>query len=340
MLSQRGAGGLIAPAIDIYLTYRCNLRCRHCFVGERLESSRDFDGDLLALLINSCTAWSTREVTFLGGEPTLYPEILGAIEAVQDRGMRARIVTNGLAGLRRLILQLPRGNQLSVGFSIDGSTSEIHDHVRGRGKFAQMLENISVCKHRGLEIFGVTSISRQNSANVHEIVSLSRELGLEYLNMHYVAPVGFADLSLRLPIAEWRDTSFRVKQEAERLGVAVRVEALIEEDWEEDGDSCAVRNEDNLMFLPDGRVFRCPLFLDQPNAHSYLWTRTGLFPNRFDTAESAICRRMSSVRCPALALIDPGLSSMGTSNDMHVGCVLKKTSYGMLSTDRANLDLS
>src|SRR5215471_13568561 len=200
-LSER-AGGLIAPAIDIYLTYRCSLRCRHCFVGERLESSRDFDGDLLTLLINSCAAWSTREVTFLGGEPTLYPGILGAIEEVQDRGMRARIVTNGLAGLRRLIPQLPRGNQLSVGFSIDGSSPEIHDHVRGRGKFAQMLENIKACKHRGLEIFGVTSISRQNSANVHEIVSLSRELELEYLNLHYVVPVGFADSSLRLPIGE------------------------------------------------------------------------------------------------------------------------------------------
>jgi hypothetical protein len=51
------------------------------------------------------------------------------------------------------------------------------------------------------------------------------------------------------------------------LGVVVRVEELIEEDLEEGDDSCAVRNEDNLMFLPDGRVFRCPLFFDQPNAH-------------------------------------------------------------------------
>ena len=152
---------MIAPSIDIYLTYRCNLRCRHCFVGDRLNSGRNFDPDLLRLLIDSCLDWQTREVTFLGGEPTLYPGIHHVIESVLERDMRARVVTNGLAGLRLLIYRVQDPTKLTVGFSIDGSSAQIHDAVRGQGAFSNMLVNIEECKRLGFPLFGVTSISRR-----------------------------------------------------------------------------------------------------------------------------------------------------------------------------------
>lgn len=153
---------MLAPSIDVYLTYRCNLRCRHCFVGERLESALDFDPDLLRLLIDSCSAWGTSEVTFLGGEPTLYPQIFEVIRHAHDAGLIARVVTNGLTGLRRLVVSFEaETTKPVVGVSIDGSTPAIHDAVRGAGTFVRMAAHLAQCRERGFRVYGVTSISRQ-----------------------------------------------------------------------------------------------------------------------------------------------------------------------------------
>lgn len=318
---------MIASSIDIYLTYRCNLRCRHCFVGDRLNSALNFDPDLLDLLIDSCASWQTKEVTFLGGEPTLYPGVLPAIESVQQRGMRARIVTNGLAGLRRLISQWQYPSRPTVGFSIDGSNGHIHDAVRGKGAFSGMLGNIAVCKRLGFPLFGVASISRQNVADLAGILALSRQLELEYLNVHYVVAIGFADSHISLPPNEWQEACGRLREEAERLGIAVRVEELVRQDGDR-SDPCAVRNDSNLMFLPDGRVFNCPLFMDLPNTHSYMWTREGLSPNTSGFSEKTICYTQESITCPAMPLIDPNLTPALMAGGFKLGCVLTKVSYG------------
>ena len=318
---------MIASSIDIYLTYRCNLRCRHCFVGDRLKSGRNFDSELLHRLIDSCVTWQTQEVTFLGGEPTLYPGILAAIESVHERGMRARVVTNGLAGLRRLIYQLQGPIKPTVGFSIDGSRAEIHDAVRGRHAFARMMANIARCKSLGFPIFGVASISRPNVSDVLDVLELSRQLGLEYLNVHYVVAVGFADSDIVLPPEEWQIVCSRMREAAERLGIEVRVEELVQQKAVR-SDPCAVRNNENLMFLPDGRVFSCPLFMDLPNAHSYVWTKEGLSPNKSDSSERAVCSRQESITCSAMPLIDPNLTGTLRDGGFRIGCVLKKASYG------------
>lgn len=76
------------PAIDIYVTFRCNLRCRHCFVGEALDRRSDLHWDLLAAMLDVARPrWGTEEVSFLGGEPTLYPHLLPAIEHSQRLGL-------------------------------------------------------------------------------------------------------------------------------------------------------------------------------------------------------------------------------------------------------------
>lgn len=320
---------MIAPSIDIYLTYRCNLRCRHCFVGERLNTARNFDPYLLDLLIDSCVAWQTREVTFLGGEPTLYPGILRAITRVQARGIRTRIVTNGLTGLRRLIYQLQGSPKPTIGFSIDGSNSQIHDAVRGDGAFVKMSANIATSKRLGFSVFGVTSISRQNVHDLSGIVALSQKFELEYLNVHYVVAVGFADSHIVLPPEEWQASCRRIRDEADRLAIEVRVEELVQRDNERDlSDPCAVRNDSNLMFLPDGRVFICPLFMDQPNAHSYTWTHNGLVPNMSESSERVLCHMHESVSCPAMSFIDPDLTTALIIGGFKIGCVLDKSSYG------------
>lgn len=155
---------------------------------------------------------------------------------------------------------------------------------------------------------------------------LAKNLGLEYLNVHYVVKVGFASQDIVLSPSEWLQVCEDIRAESEYLGLEVRIEELF--DGVSEPDRCAVRQQSNLMFLPDGRVFSCPLFLDLPNAHSFNWTREGLTRNWASSSESEVCRRHSSVACAAVHMLDPALESRAASEGHHVGCVLLKTTYG------------
>lgn len=88
---------------DIFVTYRCGLRCTHCFVGDLLSSSRDMPKTDLMDILDTCKTWGSTEVTFLGGEPTLYPHLVEAILRAKELGLDTRIVTNGQGAFRKLL---------------------------------------------------------------------------------------------------------------------------------------------------------------------------------------------------------------------------------------------
>ena len=64
---------------DLFLNGGGFLRCSHCFVGEDLNRKLDFEFSLFEKLLKTAKSWNTKEITFLGGEPTLYPRIVEAV---------------------------------------------------------------------------------------------------------------------------------------------------------------------------------------------------------------------------------------------------------------------
>ena len=101
---------VLVPAIDIYVTYRCNLRCAHCFVGDNLNLKTNFPLESLKTLIRSCRQWKTQEITFLGGEPTIYPSIVEVIKLANSEGIKTRLITNGQQGFTKFMREICGGN--------------------------------------------------------------------------------------------------------------------------------------------------------------------------------------------------------------------------------------
>src|SRR5579885_2094915 len=154
---------MIVPSVDIYVTYRCNLRCSHCFVGDNLALNSHFNFDDLSTLLHTLHDWKTEEVTFLGGEPTLYPKIVETVKLVQSLGMQARMVTNGLHGFANFLKRFDGPIKPFIGISLDGSNARTHDQIRGRGNFAKLMVNLEQSRALGYHSFGIISISRQNA---------------------------------------------------------------------------------------------------------------------------------------------------------------------------------
>ncbi|MFC9509328.1 radical SAM protein [Streptomyces sp. NPDC057002] len=321
--------------MDVYVTYRCNLRCTHCFVGENLSTAQSFSYDSLTRLIAEARQrWQTEEITFLGGEPTLYPRIADAVHLVQRQGLRARLVTNGLHGFRSFVDRFDGANPPVVGVSIDGSGPETHDAVRGKRAFERLVANVAHARERGYQLFGITSVSGTNAHDAVDTLRLCERLGLTWVNVHYVSNRGFATPEMVLSIPEWQALTKEIEERSADLAIDIRLERTFVP-AQDHRRSCAVRSHDNLLFLPDGRVFQCPMFIDVPDAHSYTWSGSRLVSRPDSRTEAMLCSARSSVHCPALRHVNPQMHTAVAAAGLEMSCVLEKTrlSRGLVVDD-------
>ena len=122
----------------LFITDKCNLRCKHCSVygsaGYRQRSFNDILDDMKA----SYKAGS-RFIDLEGGEPTLWKEggrdINDIIDAAIDMGFfSVTVTTNAQQDFSRI-------HPNSIWVSMDG-VGEYHDRIRGEGTFAKLEENI------------------------------------------------------------------------------------------------------------------------------------------------------------------------------------------------------
>jgi MoaA/NifB/PqqE/SkfB family radical SAM enzyme len=312
------------PAIDIYATYRCNLRCSHCFLGSKLDEATHFDIELLQALIEVAPSWGTKEITFLGGEPSLYPHLVQVVKMVQEREMSARIVTNGQKPFQKFMDAFDGAQFPHICFSIDGSSSEVHDATRGKRTFDVLMHSIESANKKGYPTSGIVSLDRSNADDCERLLELCGNLEFQYVNVHYVTNRGFATEQSVLSIEEWLSLVRRLERKSESIEVDIRIERTFTPQKGFIG-SCAVREESNLMFFPDGRVFMCAMFIDVKDAHSYVWTRRGLVPNQGAVSERQICKHETPVHCPAMPLVNAAVHDEAQRRGMAVRCIYDKS---------------
>ena len=123
----------------LFITDKCNLRCKHCSVyGSAGNRQRSFD-DIVADMRYSYELGS-RFIDLEGGEPTLWKQdgrtINDLIDAALEIGFFSiTVTTNAQQDFSWIHPQ-------SIWVSMDG-VGEYHDRVRGEGTFARLEKNIA-----------------------------------------------------------------------------------------------------------------------------------------------------------------------------------------------------
>jgi uncharacterized protein len=133
------------------LTHNCNLRCRYCYAGEKVNRSMNRETARRAIDFLGDQSGDSCVVTFFGGEPLMEFDLIKEIVAY-SRGkfggrIEFRMSTNGTL-LKPEILEFLKENEIYFVISLDGNQKQ-HDCSRcfadGRGSYqmiADKLENI------------------------------------------------------------------------------------------------------------------------------------------------------------------------------------------------------
>jgi radical SAM protein with 4Fe4S-binding SPASM domain len=176
---------------SIELTKRCNLRCLHCYADATPAPREELPtSDLIRLLEN----WSRKGlagVELTGGEPLLHPGFEEIFDTCVDHFFTIAILTNGTlideAFVRRVSAYQGR---IHIGTSVDGSTAERHDAIRGRGSFDKTTRGIRLLTDAGCAVRVGMTAAPYNVDDIKATGELAASLGAWNFSAAPVMPFG------------------------------------------------------------------------------------------------------------------------------------------------------
>jgi MoaA/NifB/PqqE/SkfB family radical SAM enzyme len=267
-----------ARNIFFHILTRCNLRCRHCYINPEQHGKETLPSGTitswLKALINKTQA---SNLIFIGGEPTLHPDLPLLIRTAKKIGYASMTVdTNGFFFNRILDKVTPEEvNYFSVG--LDGSCKEVNDRIRGHGSYDKCVAGIQEALGKGFNVSLIYTVSRLNISDLKNMPNFLKSIGIHRFFIQVIGIRGKSaqhkDQKLQLTKREWSSVVARAADRAVKLGIHVTYPKVFLDSTE--SFECAGLVAENYFVFPNGRVYRCPLCEDFP-LHGYVFEKNRL----------------------------------------------------------------
>jgi len=192
--------------VYLYITEACQLRCEHCYMGERLDRALKMP---LPRIIDTLATWRRlggSKLTVLGGEPTLHPDYCTSIRAAKQLGYEHVITTtNAQAPALRKFRQLEPEDFAYVQVSLDGGSPSSHDAIRGAGTFNSALTTTAELTKRGFDTRIICTVNQANREDALQLLDIVDELGVSLVKFHVFSTIGIGhgNPGLAMTPPEW-----------------------------------------------------------------------------------------------------------------------------------------
>jgi arsenite methyltransferase len=176
----------------------CNIQCAHCFIScsPSNDTHKMMSRSQVLGYLEEAKGLGVKEFYFTGGEPFLNREMPEILEDGLAAGP-CTVLTNGMLindklAVRLAEIQSRAPHRLEFRVSLDGSTSEANDKVRGKGVFERAVRGIRALRGAGFEPI-ITSTQTDETVPAAEFrrgfESLSRELGYAAPRLKIMPPL-------------------------------------------------------------------------------------------------------------------------------------------------------
>lgn len=269
-----------AVNVFFHLLTQCNLTCRHCYINPDQHGRETLE-------ISTIRKWlelfahkkDVANVIFLGGEPTLHPNLPQAIRYARNLGYQSITVdTNGFL-FHDILDKVTPGEVDYFSFSIDGVSPAVNDSLRGNGTWERCTQGIRSAVAKGFSASLIYTVSGANIHELHLMPQLLLELGVRRF---FIQVIGIRGKSVdekstvsQLTRDDWLEVVPRTAEAAARMGIVTVYPKVFLDPSEP--FACAGNVADNYFLFPNGRVYRCPLCEDYP-LHSLEIRDNTLFP--------------------------------------------------------------
>ncbi len=159
--------------LEFQITDRCNLRCRHCYIGD--GSHQDLSIKRIFKMLNEFEEIQGLRLLLSGGEPLLHPHFWEINEVLRDYAFRSVLLSNGTLITKETAKKL-RVHEVQV--SLDGM-KEGHESIRGEETFEKALQAIENLQEANIRVSIATMIHRGNIKEFDALAALiqSKNIG-------------------------------------------------------------------------------------------------------------------------------------------------------------------
>jgi len=163
--------------LELHITSRCNLRCKHCY----LSAGDGVDLDLIRVfkVFDEFDKMQGLRMLLSGGEPLMHKGFWYINERIQDFGFRSVLLTNGTLINRDIASRL---NVQEAQVSIDGLRVS-HDLLRGDGSFNRAIKGIECLTEAGTKVSVATMVTALNRNDFDAMQDLVQALGVSEWNV-------------------------------------------------------------------------------------------------------------------------------------------------------------
>lgn len=174
------------------LTFKCNLRCAHCYVdADKSEGKGELNTDEGRMLIDQIVEVGKPILIMSGGEPLLRDDVFELARYGTDKGLRVAMGTNGTLITDQVANQLKSSGVRRIAISLDSAVPQRHDEFRGvKGSWRLAVEGVKACRRNDLDVQINTTLTKQNYHEIDHIVDLAEKVGASDLHIFFLVPTG------------------------------------------------------------------------------------------------------------------------------------------------------
>lgn len=159
--------------LELQITNACDLRCRHCYLGDR--TADQLPVPLVRKLLTEFERMQGLRVMLTGGEPVLHSSFDEINNMLPDFMLRKVLFTNGVS-LKKERLRTLKVDELQV--SIDG-LEKAHDSVRGAGAFDRSMQTVRLALDAGFDVSIATMVHANNLGDFDALESMFSAMGIK-----------------------------------------------------------------------------------------------------------------------------------------------------------------
>jgi MoaA/NifB/PqqE/SkfB family radical SAM enzyme len=176
----------LPQAISLYLTYRCQSRCPHCFLVENGKLGRyELPLERCLSIIDEASERRFFLLVLSGGEPLLHPGFSRVISHARKKGLLPLLGLTGVGVGDEHIKQIADQAIPTVQLSLDGATAQSNDKIRGTGSFAEVTGTIVRFQWAGIKANLAICLHRENAYEAVHMFELARSLGVARVKLTF-----------------------------------------------------------------------------------------------------------------------------------------------------------
>jgi len=169
----------------IELTYRCNLRCVHCFCNLPRSVSaqrQELPLEVLERVLKEISAQGCLMVNLSGGEPLLRKDFDDIVTAARRAGLLVTVATNGTLMSPEVFSRFRRLGVARLEISLYGLCAATHDAVTGvKGSFQRTITCLKYVLEKGMPVLVRCPAMRCNYSEIPELKRMVESLGALFL---------------------------------------------------------------------------------------------------------------------------------------------------------------